>query len=72
VGEAPWVLGGTTLDAVADAVLRCVDDDLPDVIVNSRPFRPALALGRLFPRVGAWSLRQMAAGYMKKLADARA
>ncbi len=72
VGEAPWVLGGTTLDAVANAVLRCVDDDLPDVIVNSRPFRPALALGRLFPRVGAWSLRQMAAGYMKKLADARA
>ena len=41
--------------AVVDAIVR----DLPEVIVNSMPVRPLLALNALSPRLGLWLLEIM-------------
>lgn len=50
----PARLGSCTPDEVADAVVRAIRKDLPEVIVNSLPVRPFLALGALSPRLGEW------------------
>jgi hypothetical protein len=39
---------------VVHAVLRAIENDLPEVIVNPVPVRPLLAITALFPRVGEW------------------
>jgi short-subunit dehydrogenase len=52
--RAPRLVGSTTPDRVADAVLRAVERDLPEVIVNPGPMRPILALGLLLPRLSEW------------------
>lgn len=50
--EAPPWIGRTTPEAVARAVVRAVRRDLPEVIVNSVPVRPLLALSELSPSLG--------------------
>lgn len=45
----PRLLGTSTPQEVARAVVRAIRRDLPDVIVNPTPVRPLLALGQLFP-----------------------
>ncbi len=49
----PW-LGTSTPEKVATAVIRAVERDLPEVIVNSIPVRPLLAFTALLPRAGEW------------------
>ncbi len=43
------LMGETTLDRVADAVVRAIRRDLPEVIESGAPVRPALALAQLAP-----------------------
>lgn len=52
--QAPALLGTSSPEAVARAVVAAVKRDLADVVVNPGPMRPALALGLLLPRVGEW------------------
>ncbi len=52
--SAPALLGTSPPQAVARAVVRCIERDLPELIVNPLPVRPLLALSALFPRVGEW------------------
>ena len=35
-------------------MLRSIENDLPEIIVNPVPVRPLLALTALFPRFGEW------------------
>ncbi|MBI3415957.1 MAG: SDR family NAD(P)-dependent oxidoreductase [Verrucomicrobia bacterium] len=56
--QAPWQLGTSPPAAVASAVLRCIEFDLPEVIINPLPVRPILALAALFPKLGEWVIRQ--------------
>jgi short-subunit dehydrogenase len=51
---APKLLGTSPPEAVARAVLRGIEKDLPEIIVNPVPVRPLLALTALFPRFGEW------------------
>lgn len=51
---APALLGTSPPEAVARAVIRSIERDLPEVIVNSLPVRPLFALTALFPRLGEW------------------
>lgn len=48
----------TTPERVADAVLRCIRDDVPEVVVNPLPVRPLTVLTEmapgLVPRVHRW------------------
>lgn len=48
----PALLGSCTPEQVARAVVRAIRGDKPEVIVNSRPVRPLLALYELFPSLG--------------------
>jgi hypothetical protein len=49
----PRRMGRARIFAVADAVVDAVVHDKPEIIVNSVPLRPALALAELFPRFPA-------------------
>jgi short-subunit dehydrogenase len=51
---APAMLAGCSPVKVADAVLRSIEGDVPEIIVNRYPIRPVLALSALSPRLGAW------------------
>jgi short-subunit dehydrogenase len=51
---APAVLGAVRPERVARALLRAIDRDLPEVLVNRYPMRPLLALSALSPALGEW------------------
>jgi short-subunit dehydrogenase len=48
----PPLLGSCTPEQVAQAVVRAIRKDEPEIIVNSRPVRPLLSLYQLFPSLG--------------------
>ena len=58
---APPLLGTSPPQKVARAVLRAIERDLPEVLVNSVPVRPLLAFTALFPRAGEWISRKTGA-----------
>jgi len=55
--EPPFLIGSCTPEQVAAATLRAIKRNHPEVIVNSRPLRPLLAVGQLFPAVADRMLR---------------
>jgi len=56
---APRIIGSCTPEQVAAAVVDAIRRDLPEVIVNSMPMRPLLALSALSPRLGLWFLEAL-------------
>ncbi|MFQ6616224.1 MAG: SDR family NAD(P)-dependent oxidoreductase [Fidelibacterota bacterium] len=50
--KPPLLLGTSSPQAVADAVLRAIREGTPEIIVNPGPMRPLLALGQLAPSFG--------------------
>jgi short-subunit dehydrogenase len=52
--SAPALLGTSSPEAVPRAVIRAIQNDLPEIIVNPIPVRPLLAIIALFPRWGEW------------------
>jgi len=52
--SAPAWLGTSQPEAVVHAVMRAIENDRPEIIVNPIPIRPLLAFTALFPRVGEW------------------
>ena len=57
--SAPALLGTSPPEAVPRAILRAIQNDLPEVIVNPLPVRPLLALIALFPSAGEWITGKM-------------
>lgn len=57
--KPPWNLGSCTPAQVAHAVVRAVRQDRGEIIVNSMPVRPSLALGALSPALLDWILKKM-------------
>ncbi len=57
--EAPGRAGRTTPEEVAAAVVRSVREDVPEIVVNSSPVRPLLALTEASPRLGEWIGRKL-------------
>lgn len=49
--KAPAGLGTTTPQAVAAAVVRAIEQDVPEIIVTPRPVRPMLAFAVVAPRM---------------------
>jgi short-subunit dehydrogenase len=56
--RAPWLLGTSTPEAVARAVVRAIAKDVGEIIVNPGPVRLMLALDALSPRLTTWVLRR--------------
>jgi short-subunit dehydrogenase len=52
---APALLGTSSPQKVARAVLRAIERDRPEIIVNPLPVRPLLALTALCPSLGEWA-----------------
>jgi len=59
--SAPVWLGVSQPESVVHAVMRAIESDQPEVIVNPTPIRPMLAFTALFPRVGEWLSRKIGA-----------
>lgn len=51
---APALLSACSPERVANAVLRAIRRDLPEVFVSKYPIRPLLVLCALSPSLGAW------------------
>ena len=52
--SAPWLLGTSKPEAVGRAVLKVIERNQLEKIVNPIPVRPLLALSALFPGFGEW------------------
>lgn len=59
--SAPALLGTSSPQKVAAAVVRAIRKDLPEILVNPLPVRPLLAFNALFPRAGEWVLNKTGA-----------
>jgi len=65
---APMLLGSCPPAAVCRAVLRAIRDDSPEIILNSHPMRPVLALMALSPRFGEWLTERIGVNEFFRLA----
>lgn len=52
--EAPAFIRGTRPEQVAAAIVKAVERNIAEIIVNPYPLRPVLALTALSPALGAW------------------
>ena len=69
---APAILGTCSPDAVARGVVRAIERDLPDVIVNPGPMRLFFAIQATLPRFFEWVLLRIGAhGVFASTAEAR-
>lgn len=69
---APALLGTSPPAPVAKAVVRAIEKDIPEIIVNALPVRPLIAITSLFPSVGEWLLTQIGAHkFFGKIAEAQ-
>jgi short-subunit dehydrogenase len=55
---APPIMGTSQPQQVADAVLRAIERDRFEIIVNPLPVRPLLAFAALFPGIGEWVIEK--------------
>jgi short-subunit dehydrogenase len=60
--KAPAALGAARPESVAEAVVRAIHRDLPEVLVNPRPVKPVLALAIVAPRQAERVFRATGAG----------
>lgn len=70
--SAPALLAGCRPEAVAKALIKAIEADLPEVIVNRYPVRPLLALYALSPSLGNWLTSRLGVhGFFRKVIEAR-
>lgn len=70
--SAPALLGTSPPEKVAVALLRAIERDLPEVIVNPVPVRPLFAITALAPSLGEWLVRAIGAHkFFRDVRDAR-
>lgn len=65
-------VGSTSVDAVADAVMRAIRSGPPEIIVNWPPMRPVFLLKMLFPRLGEKLILSVSRKFTKQAADVAA
>jgi short-subunit dehydrogenase len=67
--RSPALVGSTTADHVARAVVRAIEKDRPEIIVNWPPLRPVMVFAQLFPTLGATVIRAAVVRFLKRVAD---
>jgi short-subunit dehydrogenase len=55
---APRAIGTSSPEQVAEAVLRAIRTDVPEILVTPGPGRLIAALSQLFPRIPGWIVRR--------------
>lgn len=69
---APWTLGTSTPQQVAEAVVKAVRKESTELLVNPSPMRPLLVLQEVFPDVGARLLKLLGVNeFSRKATEAR-
>jgi hypothetical protein len=69
---APASFGTSQPKAVVNAVIRAIERDKPEIIVNPLPCRPLICLNSLMPTVGEWLVTKMGAHkFFRKVRDAQ-
>jgi short-subunit dehydrogenase len=70
--SAPVLLGTSPPEKVAKAVIRAIQHDIPQVIINPYPVRPLFSLSEISPRLGAWIARAMGSSqFFKRVFEAQ-
>jgi short-subunit dehydrogenase len=70
--SAPALLGTSRPEKVGEAVIRAIENNIPQVIINPYPVRPLFALSEISPRLGAWLARAMGASrFFKQVYEAQ-
>jgi hypothetical protein len=65
-------MGTSRPEKVGKAVIRAIQNDIPQLIINPYPVRPMFALSEVSPRLGAWIARAMGASkFFKKVYESR-
>jgi short-subunit dehydrogenase len=69
---APASFGTSQPKAVVNAVIRAIERDKPEIIVNPLPCRPLICLHALMPAVGEWLVTKMGAHkFFRRVRDAQ-
>jgi short-subunit dehydrogenase len=70
--SAPAILGISPPEAIPQAVIRAIQNDLPEIIVNPLPVRPLLAFISLFPSWGEWVVEKIGTNkFFRQVAEAQ-
>ena len=70
--SAPALLGTSPPEKIGKAVIRAIQKDIPQVIINPYPVRPLLLLSELSPRLGASVVRAIGASeFFKRVSEAQ-
>jgi short-subunit dehydrogenase len=67
--RSPFFVGSTTVDRVAEAVVRAVERDKAELIVNWPPQRPLSAFVALFPTLGGALVRSASVRFLRRVAQ---
>ncbi len=67
----PPQMGATSAAKVARAVVKAIQKDKAEVIVNWPPMRPAFVLAELWPALGEWVIRKSSVRFLKRIATKR-
>ncbi|HEY6557781.1 MAG TPA: SDR family NAD(P)-dependent oxidoreductase [Polyangiaceae bacterium] len=68
--QEPAMLGTSSPEQVASAVVRALREDVLEILVNPGPMRLMQAVNQLFPEVGGWVVNRMGVGEMfRKVAE---
>ncbi|MEM7195851.1 MAG: SDR family oxidoreductase [Pseudomonadota bacterium] len=59
--SAPFLLGTSAPEKVSKAVVRSIESNQPEVVINPIPVKPLLATTVVAPKLGAWLLRSIGA-----------
>jgi short-subunit dehydrogenase len=66
--KSPFFVGSTTAEHVAEAVVRAIQRDKAELIVNWPPLRPMTVLAALFPTLGGALIRRATMRFLKRVA----
>ena len=70
--SAPALLGTSPPEAIPRALIRAIENDMPEIIVNPLPVRPLLALIALFPSLGEWIAEKLGSNhFFRQVAEAQ-
>ena len=67
----PWYMGSTNRARVAQATVRAIVNDRPEMIVNSPPLRPVFTLCQALPSVGSTIIRAASFRFLRCVAKSR-
>ena len=67
----PPQMGATSAVKVASAVVKAIQMDQAEVLVNWPPMRPVFVLAELWPKVGEWLIRKSSVRFLKRIATRR-